>query len=40
MDDILNDLNLEKLNIKELTLLLNILQEIVSGKSENKVEVI
>jgi len=39
-DNILNNLNLEKLNIKDLTLLLKIIEEIQPDKPNEEIEVI
>ncbi len=39
-DNILNDLNLQKLNIKDLTLLLEILEELNPNKKSEEIEVI
>ncbi len=39
-DNILSDLNLQKLNIKDLTLLLEILEELNPNKKSEEIEVI
>ena len=40
MNDIINDLNLDKLNLKELTLMLKIVYEINNDFDKDNLEVI